>query len=302
MEREESLTVIVNSSYIPSHPSSIIIRTAFASLDFLNLPEGTEVILMQDAMRKGLFSSAHHRRYEQYLREMEQFAGNQENFRLIQLRVWGHINRALRKAASLVKTEYVLVIQHDFEFMRGIDIREIISMMRANPDVKHLRFNKNSVTVVDWDAEAEFRNEIKNRRGFVEGSIRPGLNGERVPVVRTLAWSDNNYVTTVGYLKNTVFRITGRWRVPPEHVLNPLGTESNHAILGTFIYGMIDDPPAIRHLDGRQTMETRESPAGHIREPFAHNVSKHIVDFWIRKVGRIRMFFLRKFSDEKNDS
>lgn len=300
MGEPKEVTVVVNSSFIPSHPSLHLIERALASLKRLKIPAGCEILIVQDAMRKRISSRDDESRYGLYLEAISDYASKRDGMRVIQLERWGHINGALQRVVKEVTSRYVLVIQHDFEFIESVDLGSVISMMDKNPDVKHLRFNKNPQTVVDWDAELEYRTMRRSRRHFIEETLRYGASENPVPVVRTLAWSDNNYICTKDYLENIVFRLTGRLRVPPEHVLNPLGTPQNHRILGTFIYGKLDAPPVIKHLDGRTTLGS-VSRAIPDRQAFGHSLGKHVQDAWMRFSGRIRMWLLRTLSRRLSD-
>jgi hypothetical protein len=295
------VTVVVNSSYIPSHPSTEMIRKALSSLRHLQLPNGTPIVIVQDALRKQIASTDDHLRYQRYLDAMSDYASDRDDLKVLQLKRWGHINRALQRVMRRISTRWVLVVQHDFEFVEDVDLGSVLSMMNHNPDVKHLRFNKNPRTVVDWDAELEYRHMVRSRREFVKESVRFGASDKPVPVVRTLAWSDNNYLCSRDYLVNTVFRLTGSLRVPPEHVLNPLGTPKNHGILGTFIYGRLDDPPVIEHLDGRTSLGSDLPAVFPARDAFGHSLGKHILDAWIRLSGRTRMWLLRIVGQRRSD-
>ncbi len=112
-------------------------------------------------------------------------------------------------------------------------------------------------------------------------------------MVRTLAWSDNNYLCSVRYLKCTVLALTGWHRMPPEHVLNPLGREFNHDILGTYIYGKVDEKPTILHLDGRNGGLDSPSKVAVSHDPWWHHGTKHLHDKWVRIEARIRLASIR---------
>lgn len=271
------------------------------SLRHLQLPNGTPIVIVQDALRKQIASTDDHLRYQRYLDAMSDYASDHEDVKVLQLKRWGHINGALQRVMRGITTRWVLVVQHDFEFVEDVDLSPVLSMMNHNPDVKHLRFNKNPQTVVDWDAALEYRHRVRSRREFVKESVRFGATDNPVPVVRTLAWSDNNYLCSRDYLVNTVFRLTGALRVPPEHVLNPLGTPENHEILGTFIYGRLDGPPVIKHLDGRRSLGSDFPAVFPARDAFGPSLGKYILDAWIRLSGRIRMRLLRTVGQHRSD-
>ena len=74
-----------------------------------------------------------------------------------------------------------------------------------------------------------------------------------MPLVRTLAWSDNNFLCPRWYLEKVILGPIGNLRMAPEWAMNGLNRPENHSILGTFIAGTIGDPPVISHTDGRNS-------------------------------------------------
>lgn len=292
MVAKPTVTVVVNSSYIPSHPSTLLIEETLHSLSLLGLGDETPLLIVQDALREEISTESQRRAYKDYLTKLNDLTAQFKSIRVLQLQNWAHINGALRKAMEVVTTDFVLVIQHDLKFTRPVDLAKILENMATQNQVRHLRFNKNHKTVVDWDAEYEYRKKTKSRREFIE-EVLVGESPEAFPAVQTLAWSDNNYLCQREYLTTTVFRLTGKHRVPPEHLLNPLGKPKNHRILGTFIYGHIDDPPAIAHLDGRHTQLAEGSSVETEIEPKGHWLLKHLGDAWMRFEGKARMAMLK---------
>lgn len=287
-----SLTIVVTSSYIPSHPSKIIISKTLDSLLKLGLGNEVPLVIVQDALPITQRNDQRARDYQAYLESLEEFKDRWPNLEIVALPKWGHINGGLQHAMSWVKTEYVLVVQHDLEFVRAIDVLSLLAALENHPEVKHIRFNKKLETAVDWDAEYEYRNRIQSRRDFLKAvSITDRENIHRL--VRTLAWSDNNYLCRKSYLTETVFALTGKMRIAPEHALNPLGSPNHHRILGTYIYGGIDEPPIISHLDGRNTPPIDPTRQLADTAPWHHSLTKHLADARLRAEARIRMWGLR---------
>jgi hypothetical protein len=93
---------------------------------------------------------------------------------------------------------------------------------------------------------------VEDRSFFFQQRFGPPPNP--LPLVQTLSWSDNNFVCSTRYLSQTILRPIGAFRVDPEWVFNLLGTEKNHAQLGTYVFGELGSPPAIRHTDGRRAV------------------------------------------------
>lgn len=259
----------------------------------LGISSETPVFLVQDFLRPGASSERQQRSYQKYLSGLGILQEQWPNLTVIPLRKWGHISGGLREVIGRVTTEFVLVAQHDFEFVRPVDLPLLLRVMAEHHELQHVRFNKNARTVVDWDAEYEYRNKQKSRRDFISEFVFDH-GGMECRMVRTLAWSDNNYVCSTGYLRNVVLPLVGKNRIPPEHVLNPLGRPKNHAVLGTFIYGALDSPPVIRHLDGRRIVDGERVLESARDALSGHPLYKKLHDAWLRVSGVVRMSWYRR--------
>lgn len=270
-----------------------MLEAALASLSLLGIPSSTPIFLVQDFLRPGVSSESQRAAYQKYLEGLADLQERWPLLSVVPLGRWGHISGGLREVIGRITTEFVLVAQHDFEFVRAVDLPLLLEVMRANSELRHVRFNKNALTVVDWDAEYEYRNKIKSRRDFIHEFVY-GHAGAEMRFVRTLAWSDNNYVCSTDYLRTVVLPLVGQNRVPPEHVLNPLGRVQNHSVLGTFIFDRVDAPPVIRHLDGRR-FHNSELVVESARDSLgSHPLYKKLHDLWLRTSGRLRMSLYRR--------
>jgi hypothetical protein len=239
---QPDLTVLVPASPIPSHPSTAVVARALDSF-LLNLPDGSfRTVICHDPPSPSA-TAATVRAFSRYLRRLERVA-TADRYRRLGVEVtvaphWGHLAGSLRHVIALVRTEFVLVFQHDFFLTEPLPVLELVAMMRRHPEVKHLRLNRKTNLPRFWDGRTEERRDFFAERTFAG-----------VTVCRTLAWSDNPHLARTDYYTDLVLPLVGERPTFPEDVCDPLNTAASHAQFGTFIYGGVGRPATVGHLDG----------------------------------------------------
>jgi len=154
-------------------------------------------------------------------------------------------------ALEHVKTEFVLIMQHDLPFNKTINLDNICTDMNLNPIIKHVRFTRLS-KMCDrrWG----------NAKRFFGRYIIKGT--ENNLYTSTAAWCDNNHICRRNYykeyvLKNMIMPSLKNKRGKVGGMETQLGrickTDAQFNKQGTFIYGKKFGPPYISHLDGRRT-------------------------------------------------
>ena len=247
------VAILVTANPIPSHPSPHHILNTLESLDYLGLPKGTKIFLLHDGLRLGQRLTKLRKNYEAYLKALAHSLGDRKDVHIVTLSRWGHISQLLRKGVSLTSAEYLVVVQHDLPFVRQIDLASILEFMRNDSGVRHVRFNLRKIEPEGQDAMTTFRGKkvVVDRSHFFGPYESASQNS--VPLVRTLAWSDNNFVCSHWYLSEIILRPIGRLRMAPEWAMNGLSRPETHEILGTYVAGKYGDSPAIAHTDGRNS-------------------------------------------------
>eukprot|EP00747_Dinoflagellata_sp_TGD_P206631 gnl/TRDRNA2_/TRDRNA2_80321_c0_seq1.p1 gnl/TRDRNA2_/TRDRNA2_80321_c0~~gnl/TRDRNA2_/TRDRNA2_80321_c0_seq1.p1 ORF type:complete len:187 (+),score=38.73 gnl/TRDRNA2_/TRDRNA2_80321_c0_seq1:44-604(+) len=155
MEAAERLTIVVTTSPIPSHPSSVLLKTLFASFrEHLLGLESVPRLLVCDGYRRedGKRQPCSEEAYAAHLAELDELveAGVMGPCRLLRL---GDCARgyglALETAlADHVKTEFVLVVQHDWLFLKAVDVWDAIAAMDIDAEVKYVGMQ--SLTTLDY--------------------------------------------------------------------------------------------------------------------------------------------------------
>lgn len=250
---ESPVAVLITANPIPSHPSPHQILNTVKSLEFVGLPEGTKIFLLHDGLRWAQRQSKTRIRYTMYLDALSEALASRAEVFIVALPRWGHISQLLRRGATLAEAEFLLVVQHDLPFVRKVDLRSIMEFIRDEPEIRHVRFNLRKNTALGQDAMATFKaqKETEDRSDFFRQY--ESTSQHAIPLVRTLAWSDNNFVCPRWYLEKVVLGPIGSLRMAPEWAMNHLSRPENHRILGTFVAGSLGDPPVISHTDGRNS-------------------------------------------------
>ena len=235
------ISVIVLGHPITSHPATSIITETLYSIRLIKGVEVESIIVSHDGIR--MFAGLGMRKkYKLYLENLENGLKHidfeSKTFKVIKRKFRGHLNGNIRSALQHVETEFILVVQQDFPFVREVELKSLINLMRQNPRIRHLRFNKNENKRRGWDAGNEERQLF-----FRELGTTP-------QVIQTLAWSDENHLTRKSYYQQVVFPILGKIRTFPESILNQLSSAETHELFGTYVVGGMGDGPMIRHLDG----------------------------------------------------
>jgi Glycosyltransferase sugar-binding region containing DXD motif len=232
-KRLRDLTVVVQSSFVPSHPSTEMIERSIASL--CRLGEGFRLLTAFDGCR----AEAHDRR--KYL-DYKQRARQRLPGEFLEMTQWGHSGGTLPPTLERIETPFLLYWEHDWELSADVDVEGILAALDEHDDVRFIRLNKR-------------RNETQ--ASDRELRQRPGLSP--VPLVITPSWSANPHFSTA-----TVFRNFVLPRSRPGELLETplfhesqddyqrLGLDAHYAKWGNCIYGCLGDGPTVRHLDGEE--------------------------------------------------
>jgi hypothetical protein len=243
MNNNSNLTVVILAHPVKSHPSLDLILKTYNSLSKLNLPSNTKVILSHDAPKTDL-PKERISQFNDYLLKLGQYFKDSENVFVTVNPKYKFLSGNIRHALSFVRTKYVLLMQHDLAFCIDVNITGLIEVMSSNDEIKHVRFNKRDNSIREgWDFY------IKERAKFIREDTFRAPTGE-VKLFRTLAWSDQNHLTTVEYYKKLVLPLCGNFRVYPEDMLNPFTRPQLFSTFGNFVYGALDAPATIEDLDG----------------------------------------------------
>lgn len=223
------LTVIITASHIKSHPSTKLIDKVINSLNLINLPQNTPIILAHDYNNN--------KQYLEYLQNLKRKYSYNKNI-IINLRnTKGHLTGNIRDAFKLVKTKFVLILQHDLPFIKKLDIKKVMEDMNKNNLLKHIRFNKRKNIKSGFDSINNIFNLIKINNNY--------------SYISTPGWSDQNHLTYTDYYKNIVLKECKDGSFMENYLQGKITNLSKHKKYGTFLFGEFNEEKYIQDLDGR---------------------------------------------------
>ena len=160
------LTVIITTSPIRSNPSLTLLESIIATFPYAAPLQTCSKIIVCDGykkkdaqegkhvkyaneksqMRSGIVDDAQEGNYAEYKKQLKQRcvddADDQalpfHNTRILDLPTRHGYGFALKASLSLVETPYVIVIQHDRNFMRSTPVEEAVRVMEVDPTVKYV--------------------------------------------------------------------------------------------------------------------------------------------------------------------
>ena len=227
------LTVIITASYIPSHPSTRFMDSVINSLQLINLPLNTKIILAHDYN-----DNLHYKKYLEKLK-LKYF---KNKYIIINVRSSkGHLTGNIRDCFNkkLINTKFLLVLQHDLPFIKKFNIQKIILDMIKFPKLKHIRFNKRNNIKEGFDKRNNIFNYIKLKNNY-EYMSTPG-------------WSDQNHLTYKEYYENIVLSECQNGTFMENFLNGKINNLTDHNKYGTFLFGKFNDTATIKHTDGRNT-------------------------------------------------
>jgi hypothetical protein len=231
MSSNNLLTVIITASFIPTHPSIKIIQDTIESLQLINIPPNTKVLLAHDY--------SENINYIKYFENLHEYIKSFPNIEIITRQDHGHLTGNIRNALQHVTSKYILLIQHDLPFIREFDIQKIIYDVEENNNIKHVRFNK--------------RDNIK--AGFDSINNLFGLQEKRTnyTYTRTPGWSDQNHLCLKSYYTDIIMKECRDGNFMENKLQGKIKDEKIHKKYGTYLFGELNHPQVIKHTDGRRS-------------------------------------------------
>ena len=232
----DSLTIIITASFIPTHPSIRIIQQTIESLKLINMPSDTKIILAHDYSKNP--------KYLEYLQNLTEYIKPYSNIVIVQRNSHGHLTGNIRNSLKYVNSKYILLVQHDFPFIRNFNIENVINDMEENPMIKHVRFNKRNNVKRRWDAQ-------NNLFGL-------HVKQSNYTYTRTPAWSDNNHICLTSYYNNIIMKECPDGCAMEKKLKSQARGPKWHKKFGTYMFGEVNNPAVIKHTDGRRSKPIKE--------------------------------------------
>jgi len=251
------LNIIILSSPIPSNPSTEIIDKTINSLSLLRYPMDSKIILAHDYPQP---ESKNKNDYFDYYENLKNKYSHRKNFIFTMAEKFSHMSGNLKNAFNYVDAEYVLIVSHDFIFVRNVDLNLLISDMNKNSKLKHVRFNKRLNTPKGGDCD--------DWPGFIKVFDKFSISGN-YRYTSTSCWSDINHISPANYYRDVIFKecrdgialercfYSKIKRIYKQNNFDL--TVETHEKYGNFLFDSLNAKPYIYHTDGRGSCDGREN-------------------------------------------
>ena len=222
-------SILITASHIKSHPSIDFIRYTIESLEHLSMKPSTQIILAHDYSPEP--------KYAIYLENLSLYTADKPYIKIVVRETHGHLTGNIRHALQYITSPYVLILQHDLPFTRPLVIGNVVNDMMLNSELKHIRFNKRANQRAGWDT--------------LNGLFGKQIISTNYSYTRTPAWSDQNHLVHTDYYREIVLKECKDGTFMESQLHGRSLNELTHQKYGTYIFGGLDEPAFIRHLNGR---------------------------------------------------
>mmetsp|Transcript_18366 Transcript_18366/g.52985 ORF Transcript_18366/g.52985 Transcript_18366/m.52985 type:complete len:387 (-) Transcript_18366:336-1496(-) len=271
---DQLLTVIIQTSPIPSHPSTALLDALFRSFNRVNGIRECRIIIscdgcdeeetadevFREGRQKGIPNYKHGKvsedaktRYKTHLRHLrgklgeDPFHGPVE---IIELPYRHGSARAVDAVFSSVRTPFVMVAQHDNLFVKDISLRDLLSVMETNSGwLKCVHFQATST--IDYVNKVQRRYGLRLETRDVEGLAQP--------LVPLAFWYGRTHIARADYYREFVLNRPLRLG---DHLEELLGVQQLNEMLAAKElkdvhrkygnYVLNEDEEVLYHVSGRR--------------------------------------------------
>lgn len=206
---DKLLTVIVQTSPIPSHPSTALLQALFRSFDLLDGLRECRILIVADGcdkiddtnetegLKRGKVSQDSATRYHQHLQQLQQEISGSPfhvvehgSVQLLILDTRHGSAKALQHVVnSEVSTPFVMICQHDNFFISKVPLRSILNTMKREPWLKACHFGATATT--------NYVTRAKKRYGL---DIQPrNVDSIQFPFIPLVFWYGRTHVARTDY-------------------------------------------------------------------------------------------------------
>lgn len=274
---ERLLTVLVQTSPVPSHPSTALLEALFRSFDRVEgLRECRIVILCdgcdevpaeEEGYKRGKVSADAADRYRKHLELLRSRLGQApflspmgNSLEMLELPERHGSARAIAEAfrSNKVRTPFVMIAQHDNFFVADVPLRSVLDAIKKQPQVKCVHFLST--------ATIDYKRKIRLRYGLeLESKQVEGLDWPLVPLA---FWYGRTHVAQTDYYENFVLRRPLRTGDHLEELLGQTQLEDMvrrsprvaHDLYGNYV--LDQGREVLYHLSGRRARAATENDAG----------------------------------------
>eukprot|EP00984_Skeletonema_dohrnii_P033635 scaffold30831_cov94-Skeletonema_dohrnii-CCMP3373.AAC.1 len=254
--------IIITSSWIPSHPSTLMVEMVVHSIDLMitSLHPSTPIFITIDQFRlDGDIEQIQNRSHS-----LDQHVLNLYNIYLMNPRVHilpfmehSHVGGSVAKAMDIIErhfpsTRYLYYLQHDYCFVKEVDHTALIHAMETHDSINYVFFRNENLPLkrikpCGEETSIEYLDNVNNNDNQTAAT---SISTKRL-LLPTATYTDNNHLVRFKWYKDTIASMISLTRFPE----NPLqkramdGCVSGRS-MGLYAY---NEDHVIEHLDGRKT-------------------------------------------------
>ncbi|CAJ1329554.1 unnamed protein product [Effrenium voratum] len=180
------ITILVTTSPIPSHPSPVLLRTLFGSFQkHLSLDCRRVLVCDGYAREDEKPQLCGQEAYEGFLSNVEELRATGELGDCTVLKL-GHCHGyglALAAGLAEVSSEFVLVVQHDWLFVKDVDLTSLVAAMDSDAAVKYIGMQ--SLTTLGYARRMQLRYSLR---------LPPAREVHGLRLVPQLLWYDKPHL------------------------------------------------------------------------------------------------------------
>mmetsp|Transcript_1394 Transcript_1394/g.1814 ORF Transcript_1394/g.1814 Transcript_1394/m.1814 type:complete len:304 (-) Transcript_1394:190-1101(-) len=259
----EKLSIILCTSPVRTNPSTLLIEETVGSVKY-HAPASRKCrwyivcdgykIRQEPKFRSGQVTVEAGEKYEAFLEKLQRLKLG-EYIRCPERLGFGF---ALKRALSFIKTPYVMVVQHDRNFVRDIDLEELVQEMEKNASWLFYLGLPTSTTLALGYIEyvlSKYSIRIKSRQ------ITPKLH-----VLPLIQWYDSTHICLTKHYTQFVYRgdlvkkggfVEDKLGQKQLADIRKTGLEA-HAEYGTYVLDDGIHQPIVSHLDGHDPLSFKK--------------------------------------------
>ena len=219
MDISKYLTVILTTSPIKSHPSTEIIDKTIKSFDYINGLNSCKKFIICDGYaiiennryKSGKITEECASHYKEYINSITNKFCNTTIIK--RDKRYGFAENVKYALNNLVKTEFVIVIQHDQIFLRSIDLKSVIFTMLNHSDINYIGFVSKQTSNYESFLQSKYNQFYRDFLAHlhVDGLLMKNNLSELLnyryglSLLPLVFWYDKPHICKTSYYKDYVF-------------------------------------------------------------------------------------------------
>jgi hypothetical protein len=143
IDHRPTTTVIITSNLIPTMPSTDMLVDVLDSLSYIKgLEPNTPIIITVDGIMPEFDTEENRKRLMEWSYRVRHMFRCHPNVQILTSAANQGHRKSIEVAIRQVTTEFILMTEHDFPFIKEINLPLVIKAIRAVPELRIVRFNQ----------------------------------------------------------------------------------------------------------------------------------------------------------------